>query len=188
MKTRIRIALLASALALSAAACNEGADSAAPTGPTPAGTSSPTTSPEAEPTSSGSPKAQPSPELEDGRHFGYIEAIDPTVPEIVFDLAYFLTGDEANEAAAERGDEVPVPNDYFIINDNPKLRTLSLADDVEILVLEGFSVETIEGDFEDFVAGFETDDFAGDYHGSASQYWLTVKHGLVTRIEEQYLP
>ena len=42
---------------------------------------------------------------------------------MTFDLAYFLTGDAANQAAAEHGDETPVPNDYYIVNDNPSLRT-----------------------------------------------------------------
>ena len=53
----------------------------------------------------------PEPPLEDGRHFGYIHAAKLTDEprELVFDLAYFLTGDEANKAAEERGFETPSP-------------------------------------------------------------------------------
>ncbi|HYU92359.1 MAG TPA: hypothetical protein VEN95_02615, partial [Actinomycetota bacterium] len=49
--------------------------------------------------------ASPSPALEDGRHFGYIQSAQLTSqPQvIVLNLAYLLTGDEANQAAADRG-------------------------------------------------------------------------------------
>ena len=40
-----------------------------------------------------------------------------------FDLACFYTGEEANEQAAQRGDEVPVPNDVYIVNDNTTIQT-----------------------------------------------------------------
>jgi len=136
--------------------------------------------------STGSPTTAP--ELEDGRHFGYIDAIDPTVPEIVFDLAYLLTGDEANEAAAEHGDEVPVPNDYYVVNDNPRLRTLPVAPDVRIFVLEGYGPDLVRGEFDGFVEGFDTNEYEGQYHGSAGNYWIVVRNGLVVRIEEQYFP
>ena len=68
----------------------------------------------------------PSSELKDGRHFGYIESINlETLPgTVAFDLAYLLTGEEANQAAAEDGYPTPVDNDYYIINDNPRPRTL----------------------------------------------------------------
>ena len=47
---------------------------------------------------------EPSP-LPDGRHFGYIQTIDVMSPSatLTVDTAEFLTGDEANRAAAEDG-------------------------------------------------------------------------------------
>jgi hypothetical protein len=133
-------------------------------------------------------------ELEDGRHFGWIETIDPS-GSMTFDLAYFSTGDEANEAAAEHGDETPVPNDYYIVNDNPKLRTLGVSPDAEIRVFDwnrccdrhvSLDMET----FADVMVnpdGFVEQD-GRLYYGQASPYWITVDGGVVTEIEEQYLP
>jgi hypothetical protein len=133
-------------------------------------------------------------ELEDGRHFGRIEAIDAS-GSMTFDLAYFYTGDEANDVAAEHGDETPVPNDYYIVNDNPKLRTLAIAPDAEIRVFDwnrccdrhvSLDMET----FADVMAnpdGFVEQD-GRLYYGQASPYWITVDGGVVTEIEEQYLP
>jgi hypothetical protein len=175
-------------LAIVTTACHRDADETA-AGTSPAATVSPSPSAtEASASPMPSPTQASTAELEDGRHFGYIDAIDPTVPEIIFDLAYLLSGDDANEAAAEHGDEVPVPNDYYIVNDNPRLRTLALAPTVRIFVLDRFGPDVVRGDLDGFVEGFETNDYEGQYHGSAGSYWVVVRDGLVARIEEQYFP
>jgi hypothetical protein len=158
----------------------------APTGPTgarsPTGTTGPTGATHTEA------------ELEDGEHFGFVRSVDPDAKTMVFDLAYFLTGDEANAEAASRGLETPVPNDYFIVNDNPKLRTLALSPDLELALLDWNRCcdRFVEGDLAVFAAAVESGEIAtiGDqiYYGSLSPYWLTVQDGAVTRIEEQYLP
>jgi hypothetical protein len=143
--------------------------------------------------------ATPSPEegeaeLEDGRHFGFIESVDLEGLALEFDLAYFLTGEEANAAAEEHGDEVPVPNDYYIVNDNPKIRTLGVAPDLEIVLFDWDRCceETISGSLEglaEAINGGEPVTVDGHlYQGPLSPYWLTVEGGAVTRIEEQYLP
>jgi hypothetical protein len=136
----------------------------------------------------GSPTASVAPELEDGRHFGFVRSVDPAELEMVFDLAYFLQGGEANEAAAERGDEVPVPNDYYIINDNPRLRSLVLASDVSLDLLDWNRCcdELFEGDLEAFATAFDRGEpFESGgfiYQGPASPYWLTVRDGEVVRV------
>jgi hypothetical protein len=124
--------LLVVSMAVLAAACTKtGSENASgtPTPPTPTATS---------PSPTGQPSPSPSPALEDGRHFGYIKSAQLTAqPQVVvFDLAYLLTGDEANQAAADRGLETPVPNDYFIVNDNPRLRTLPASPALRILLLD----------------------------------------------------
>lgn len=182
-----RILLAAVAATAIAAACGGGdTPPAADTSPATTATSLPT--PTATDVSPSPTTPTPPAELEDGRHFGYIEAIDPTVRTIVFDLAYLLTGDEANQAASEHGDEVPVPNDYYIVNDNDRRRTLTLAPHVRILVLERFGPDLVRGEFNGFVEGFDANDFEGQYHGSAGSYWVVVRGGLVVRIQEQYFP
>lgn len=160
-----------------------------PTGATaPTGTTGPTA-----PTGATGETGPPPAELDDGEHFGFVEEVDPGGGTLVLDLAYFLTGEAANEAAAEHGDEVPVPNDYYIVNDNDRLRTLTLADDVELSLLDWNDCcdERFEGDLETFARAIdegmvESDGFV--YQGTLSPYWLIVEDGVIVRIEEQYLP
>jgi hypothetical protein len=153
-------------------------------------------------TSSGSPptttlattdSTPPTPMLEDGRYFGYIKALDfgPSAAMLTFDLAYLLTGDEANEEAARRGYPTPVDNNYFIVNDNPKLRTLTLADDAKLHLLDWKQCcdTFFDGDLGRFAASFERTKYpAGNYKGTFSAYELTVENGLVVRIDEHFFP
>jgi hypothetical protein len=164
---------------------------ASPTAGEPSGVTGPT-GPTTTPTPSPSAGPTPSPAIEDGRHFTFLSAIaigDPTT--ITFDLAYFLTGDEAAEAAAERGDESPPPNDYYIINDNPKLRTVPVAEDAELRILDwadccdGF----ITGSIDELAAAMASgEDPYGGVYRYTSPFWLTVEDGQIVLIEEQYLP
>jgi hypothetical protein len=171
-----------------------------PTGPTGTGASGPTgTSGGTGPTATASPSLPPPTDLEDGRHFAASIVAVATSPDgggiLEFDLASFLTGEEATEAAREHGDEAPPPNDYYIVNDNPRLRTLAIATDADIRVLDwnrccdvfvGLDVDA----FADLMArpggAIEIDGVL--YTGTASTYWLTLEGGVVTGIEEQYLP
>ena len=161
--------------------------SSGPSGPTTTGPSGPTTT-----GATGSTDAAA--ELEDGRHFGWIAEVDPG-GSLMFDLAYFYTGEEANEVAAERGDETPVPNDYYIVNDNPKLRDLAVAADATISVFDWNHCcdERVTVDLPTFAEvmsnpdGFVEND-GRLYYGQASPYWVTMEDGTVTEIEEQYLP
>jgi hypothetical protein len=131
--------------------------------------------------------------LEDGRHFGYVRSVDPAAGTIDFDLAYFLSGDEANAAYHAAGGTGPVPNDHFVVNDNPMLRTLTLAPDVRLNLLDwNHCCETFfDGDLSLFAQAIEqqADVTDGDliYRGQ-SQWWITVRDGVVTLIEEQYSP
>jgi hypothetical protein len=112
----------------------------------------------------------------------------------VLDLAYFLTGDEATAAAEAHGDEAPPPNDYYIVNDNPKLRHLELSSKLELVLLDWNQCcdQTFRGDLDDYAAAINggAPVTVGDrvYQGTLSPHWLTVEDGTVTRIEEQFLP
>jgi hypothetical protein len=132
--------------------------------------------------------------LGDGRHFGYLRSVDVDGDTIEFDLAYFLSGEEANQAYHEAtGDSGPVPNDYYVLNDNPKVRTLTLAPDVRLHLLDWNNCcdTFFDGDLALFAEaiGEQADVTDGDliYRGQ-SQWWITVENGLVTKIEEQYTP
>jgi hypothetical protein len=50
------------------------------------------------------------------------------------DVVQFLTGAAAARAAGEDNAEVPPPNDYYIRNTNPQLRTLPVASDAPITI------------------------------------------------------
>ncbi len=131
--------------------------------------------------------------LEDGRHFGYVRSVDADAGTIEFDLAYFLSGKEANDAYHAAGGTGPVPNDHFVVNDNPMLRTLTLAPDVRLRLLDwNHCCETFfDGDLSLFAQAIaqQADVTDGDliYRGQ-SQWWITVENGFVTEIEEQYSP
>jgi hypothetical protein len=132
--------------------------------------------------------------LEDGRHFGYVRSVDVDGGTIEFDLAYWLSGKEANQAYQEAtGDTGPVPNDHFVVNDNPMLRTLTLAPDVRLRLLDWNNCcdTFFDGDLALFAEaiGEHADVTDGDliYRGQ-SQWWITVENGVVTEIEEQYSP
>jgi hypothetical protein len=200
MVERPRIVIALAALALLAAACNSGqttGESSAtgfpPSISSPTETTSPTesTSPTETSTPTEMPSPTPAPELEDGRHFGFIQSVDTAAMTMVFDLAYFLMGDETNQAAADHGDETPVPNDYYIVNDNPRLRTLPLAPDVRILVIDWTQCcEPVPGELGPFAESFTRHWHKWNdlYQGGDVPYWLTVEHGAVVAIEQQYLP
>lgn len=126
----------------------------------------------------------PAPELQDGRHFGLLKSVDvQTSPgTIVFDPAVELTGEAANRAAAMHGDEVPVPNDVYKVNDDPTVHTLALSPGVEIrLVNWDDCCGTVTADPEAFEASFRE---SNNYWG----FWVTLEHGFVVKIKEEYHP
>jgi hypothetical protein len=155
-----------------------------------------TVSLQTEPTTTGPAATEPAPStpnapLEDGRHFGYIKRVDFQTSTVVFDLAYLLKGEKANEAAAAHGYETPVDNDYFIVNDNPRLRTLTMSPHVQVLLLNWNRCcnTFFQANRRHFEASFRIKHFTGgNYQGTYGSYWLTVQDGAVVKIQNQYQP
>jgi hypothetical protein len=124
--------------------------------------------------------------LADGRHPVYLKTVDPDRQTITFDLIQFFTGDAATKAAAEDGKESPPPNDYYIRNVNPRLRTLPVAADAPITVnvLAAQSTGSATKDVSVTLAKL-----ASYFPNSGTPpFWITVEQGQVTRIAQQYLP
>jgi hypothetical protein len=146
--------------------------------------------PSTDPTESTSTSLSPSPPvLPDGRHFVFVKKLQGTPPTatLTFDLAEFLTGEAAAQAAAEHGDESPPPNDYYIVNDNPKLRTMAVAPNVTIQAIDWTNCcELTDVPYTDWAASLTAPTDA--LHGAGSQYWITVAGDLIVSIEDQYLP
>jgi hypothetical protein len=124
--------------------------------------------------------------LADGRHPVYLKTVDPDRQTITFDLIQFFTGDAATKAAAEDNEESPPPNDYYIRNVNPRLRTLPVAADAPITV-NVLAAQTTGSATKDVSVTLAK--LASYFPNSGTPpFWLVVEQGQVTRIAQQYLP
>lgn len=122
-------------------------------------------------------------DLEDGEHPVFVTAVDVEGRTLTVDVVQFLTGEEAAAAyEAETGETGGPPNDYFIVNENDRLRTLPVADDVDVQL-----VRLAEDG--DAASGPGTFDELATYDATTtSPFWLTLDGGVVVTIEEQYVP
>ena len=124
--------------------------------------------------------------LADGRHPVYIKTVDASGRTITFDLIQFFMGDAATKAAAEDGEESPPPNDYYIRNVNPRLRTLPVQEGAPITVNvlaaqeTGSATKNVSVDLEKLASYFP--------NSGTPPFWITVSRGQVTRMAQQYLP
>src|ERR671925_96199 len=196
-EARKRIALVAGAIALGLLSILAGALIALSDGDvqrastTPSASASATAEPSPSASASPSPAVSPRPDvIEDGRHFVYVTQaarLEDGGTTVTFDLAYFLTGEEGAQAAAEHGDEFL--NDYYVVNDNRRLRTLPLAANVRVRYVPTGSgtTELQPGNVDAWLESIlETN--PTDYGGKDVPWWFTVKGGVITRIAQQYLP
>lgn len=107
---------------------------------------------------------------------------------IVADYAQLLTGDAAAVAATAHGDESPPPNDYYIVNDNPKLRTLPVRSDATVKLTTKSDGTTVGP------SGYSVTltKFVQLYNSTpaihAAPYHITLTDGTVSAITEQYVP
>ncbi|MBU4556994.1 MAG: hypothetical protein KJ747_09000 [Actinobacteria bacterium] len=112
---------------------------------------------------------------------------ETATPYLTVDYAEMLSGAAAVAAAAAHGSESPPPNDYYIVNDNAKLRSLPADPKMNVKVTSsggGVDPNTMGfGQWYDVLVGMSGDNFVKD-----RPYWITIKNGTITAIEEQYLP
>lgn len=142
-------------------------------------------------TASSSPDAQAV--LPDGRHPVYLTRLDVPRRQLTFDLVQFLTGVQAKQAWLKDHPDEPdgPPNDYYIVNDNPKLRTLPIAGTVQVKVVDltgpgGLSMVPIA--LADLPGHLSRDPNPGAGRLWPAPFWLTVEHGQIVAMEEQYIP
>ncbi len=172
------------------AAVSPAATTPAPTSATRSPKPTDTPSPSPSPIATGEPGGDT---LPDGRYFVQLTDIQggeegPLL--LQYDLAYFLTGEEANQAAEDRGLETPVPNDYFIVNDNPKLRLTPLEGVYSVKYIpEGSGLSSPVKAHEAQFLGWMGETVQTDFPPKdTSWWWVTIENGSVTKIEQQYLP
>lgn len=118
--------------------------------------------------------------LPEGEWYGVL--VSASASTIEFDLACWFTGQSAVEAAAEDGAESPPPNDYYVRNDNPQIRSLPVSPDTEVTwypTSDPSSEEVVV--YSDWVEGVTA-------RGLFLGVWLDVIDGEVLRIREQWVP
>ena len=124
--------------------------------------------------------------LADGRHPARITAVDPSGEQVTIDVVQFFQGDAAADAARADGSlDVPPPNDYWIRNVNPSLRTLPVAADASVTVNILSSDETGDSQTNSTISLSKLGSY-GDVQGSL--FWVTTRGGAVTGIAEQWMP
>jgi hypothetical protein len=177
------VTVLVAALAAGLAACGSGdPPSDGPTTQPDAGTAAPAQPTGTEAPATGQPAGEAA-QLENGRHPVILERVDVAGRTVTFDLVQWFTGDAATKAAAEDGEESPPPNDYYIRNVNPRLRTMPLAADARLTLTR----QTL-GQGGNATAGVEVDLAGLAAGGREHLFWATAQNGRILRLEEQYLP
>jgi hypothetical protein len=190
---RLALASLAVLTAVTLAACGGSSQPADPqpgsAQPPPA--AAPSTAPASKPATA-QPATQPAaaPTTATRRSdFGFIRSwyAKPGAFYLRFDRAVLLTGDAADAASAAHGGESPVPNDYYIQNDNPRLRDLAIANQITVV-----GSQQLTGSPEPKPISLKALLTFVDKGGptvAVTPFHLTYNdHGLVTRIKEQYVP
>jgi hypothetical protein len=124
--------------------------------------------------------------LADGRHPVLIKTVDVQGRRITFDLIQFLTGEAAIKAAAEDHQESPPPNDYYIRNVNPRLRTLPVRSGAPITVNNLAYQESGNSTKNVTVTLAKLASLMPKQGGPP--IWITVQNGQVTKIAEQFVP
>jgi hypothetical protein len=150
--------------------------------------SSASTSPSASASTSAGPSTDPN-ELPPGRNFVYTRQADGPGGTLTVDLAYYYTGQEAADQAKAHGDESPPPNGYYIVNDNPKLRTVPVSSTVVVRYIpENRCCALKSGTWDAFAAAAAGSAPAGYPNMDYTPWWVTVVDGEIVLIQQQFLP
>ena len=188
--TRLALAGLAVLMAATLAACGSDTPTPAPSVAQPAQAGPAATTP-SKPTTAqpASRPAAPSATTNPGTDFGFIRSWTTKTGTIYlrFDRAVLLTGKAADDASAAHGGESPVPNDYYIQNDNPRLREVAVGDQVTVI---GSQLLTgSPGPNPSSLKALLTYVHNGGPQVAATPFHLTYNaNGLVVRVQEQYIP
>jgi hypothetical protein len=143
----------------------------------------------------------------DGRYFGYARAVDSgSKPSTIsFDVAQFFFGKDVQRAAEQDGavpPGEPVPNDHYERNPDRRAEALKIASDAQVTAAVPVTRLTVPRDardrcqsgcasgipikLADFFSSFEQKPDGRSAAGAP--VWVTIRNGLVVRIDEQYFP
>ena len=152
---------------------------------------------DAQPADTGAAPAQPAPtkapagqqaeptDMANGRHPVILKQVSVSGRTVTFDLIQWFSGDAATKAAAEDGEESPPPNDYYVRNVNPRLRTLPVTPDARLSLTR----QTLnQGGSGNAAANVEVDLATVQAMGRDHLFWAAVQGGRIVALEEQYVP
>ena len=187
--TRFRVmkALVIALLLLLPSACSND-DPLVLESPTPTGTSGPAT-----PTPDASTTPLPAEsiaagllDLADGRHPAYVTELSVPERKATIDVIQILSGQEATDAfKRDNPGESDLPNDYYIVNANKKLRTGTITPEATVKLVK--LAQDSNADLNDATLE-EMDAYLKTVDRLTVPFWFTVAGGRITAIEEQYLP
>jgi hypothetical protein len=118
--------------------------------------------------------------LADGRHPVFLKGVDAGRRRVTFDLIQFYQGDAATIEAAKDHQESPPPNDHYVRNVNPRLRTLWVRRDAPV------TVNALLGTQQPVPVTLAK--LATLTRTSSPVFWVSVRDDQVVRINEQWLP
>jgi|SRR5664280_1955327 len=123
--------------------------------------------------------------MADGRYAARITAVDSYRRLVTVDVVQLFLGKAAATAAAHHAEKVPPANDVWIRNQSHLLRTLSVTSTAPITVTDLGAAISHSAVKNLHVTSARLGQFP-DLNGGI--FWLTVRHGVVARIAEQYMP
>jgi hypothetical protein len=141
--------------------------------------------------------------LEDGKHPVHLTGLDTAGGTLELDLVQWLTDDAATDYVEAHPDEYPglydeieelgsYPYDSLVVNENPRLRTLPLSDQPQVVVVyseaAGYEVFPHTIELAELPGYLESHGGAVEVEGALSNsvFWLTVHGGEIVAIEEQF--
>jgi hypothetical protein len=118
--------------------------------------------------------------LANGRHPVLLKTVDAGQRKVTFDLIQFFQGDAATTEAAKDHQESPPPNDHYLRNVNPRLRTLRVRSDAVV------TVNGLVGTQQPVPVTLAK--LATLTRTYSPVFWVTVRNDQVVRIGEQWMP
>jgi hypothetical protein len=118
--------------------------------------------------------------LADGRHPVLLKAIDPGRGTVTFDLVQYFRDEAATREAAKDHQESPPPNDSYMRNVNPRLRTLPVGAHAVI------TANQLAGSNENVPVSLGR--LASLTRTGSGVFWLTVRGGQIVQIGQQWSP
>jgi hypothetical protein len=115
----------------------------------------------------------------------FVLAVDPAKHTVTVDPMEFLTGSAATAAYHKANPQAPPggpPNDYYIVNPTKDREVMTLDPDVHVRVVQA------GGTVHNPPVSVPLASLANYPTLALHPFWITIERGLVTQIDEQFVP